>query len=384
MSASTELKVGSFVIASAALALGGVIALGSGSLFKETALIETSTTDSVDGLQVGSPVKYRGVPIGEVAAIAFADRYYPDEIDADKFDFASPVVIRMKVRLDVFGPQKTEVFTKDLESGVARGLRARMSSAGLTGGLFVELDLVDPTLFPARELAYRGDVPHVPSAPSKLNELITSVERITRNLAEVDFSSIGSKLATTIDGVDGMVRNRVDPMMVSARAFIDDLKGSNARMRQILDDPSIERTMAAVASLTGDLSDAVHPNAQGLREGLAEIPTLLKSAREASQKLEALVGSPQVARILEGLEDTTGRLGPTVEEYRMIGAQVSEFLERESYELRQLIGALRQTAQNLESLSGAARRDPAQVLFGKPPAPIDALAPAGPATPAAR
>jgi len=374
MSASTELKVGSFVIASVALALGGVIALGSGSLFKETAVIETSTTESVDGLQVGSPVKYRGVPIGEVSAIAFADRYYPDE-ETGEFDFASPVVIRMKVRLDVFGPEKTELFTNDLESGVTRGLRARMASAGLTGGLFVELDLVDPTQFVAKARPYESDIPYVPTAPSKLNELITSVERITRNLSEVDFASVGSKLETTIDGIDGMVRNRIDPMLVGARSFIDELRQSNAALQKVLNDPSIERTMSAVASLASDLSDAVHPNAQGLRDGLAEFPVLLKSAREASQRLEALAGSPQIARILDGLEGTTDRLAPTVDEYRIIGAQVSEFLERESYELRQLIGALRQTAQNLEALSGAARRDPGQVLFGKPPQPLDLAAP---------
>ena len=105
MSGTRELTVGVFVLASTALALGGVIAIGSGTLFKHTETIETSTTDSVNGLQIGSPVKYRGVPIGEVSSISFADRLYP--AGADDFDFASPVVIRMKVRLDVFGPEQS-------------------------------------------------------------------------------------------------------------------------------------------------------------------------------------------------------------------------------------------------------------------------------------
>ena len=52
MSASKEFKVGIFVIVSVALGLGGVIALGSGTMFKETAIIETSTSDSVNGLQI--------------------------------------------------------------------------------------------------------------------------------------------------------------------------------------------------------------------------------------------------------------------------------------------------------------------------------------------
>ena len=75
MSASKELRVGIFVIASTTLIFGGVIALGSGSLFKDSEIVETSTRESVNGLQNGSSVKYRGVPSGECKAESFADRW---------------------------------------------------------------------------------------------------------------------------------------------------------------------------------------------------------------------------------------------------------------------------------------------------------------------
>ena len=61
------------------------------------------------------------------------------------------------------------------------------------------------------------------------------------------------------------------------------------------------------------------------------------------------------------------RARATVAEYRTIGRQVQEFLASESYELRQLIEALRQTAENLEELSSSAKNDLGQTIFGDSP-----------------
>ena len=373
MSASTdfrakEFKVGIFVIASVSLGLGSVIALGSGTMFKQTAIIETSTTDSVNGLQIGSPVKYRGVPIGEVAAIAFADRFYNEQgTDDESFDFASPVVIRMKVRLDVFGPEQTGLFTKDLEGGVARGLRARLTSSGLTGGLFVDLDLKDPTQFVAVMPRYTPGYPYVPSAPSNLDQLIDRIGVIAANLSEVDFASIGASLHKTIDNVDGVVTRRVDPMLVDAKAFIDELRVSNDRVQKILADPAIEKTLADISAISGDVRGILGAGSGDLRAGIAEVPAMMKSAREAAEKLDAILASPKLAGILANLETTSGELPATVAEYRTIGRQVQEFLASESYELRQLIEALRQTAENLEELSSSAKNDLGQTIFGDSP-----------------
>lgn len=371
MSASTELKVGSFVIASTALVLGGVIALGSGSLFKDTEIIETSTMESVDGLQVGSPVKYRGVPIGQVDAISFADRFYPEDGEADaEFDYASPVVIRMKVRIDTFGPAQSDLFTKDIARGVERGLRARLASAGLTGGLFVELDVLDPTLFPQGKPAFDPAFPFVPSAPSRLDQMLTNIERITSNLSEVYFSSLGSSLRRTIDDIDSVVRRRVDGMLANADAFVGELRASNTRLREILDDPAIARTMDNAKAITDDLRGTVAPNAAGLREALAELPAMMRSARAAADRLDAIVQSPRVEEILGGLGDASKELGPTLREYRDLGGEASDFLSSQEAEIRELISALRQTARNLEAISDRMRSDAPQVLFGKPPAKV--------------
>lgn len=376
MSASKEFRVGLFVIVSTSLVLGGVIAIGSGSIFKDTEVIETSTTESVNGLQVGSPVKYRGVPIGEVTAISFADRWYPEHGGmGEYFDFGSPVVIRMKVRLDVFGPDSTHLFGENVESGVTQGLRARLTTAGLTGGLYVDLDLNDATLFPATKPPYTPAYAYIPSAPSRLDQLLDRINTIANNLSQTDFSSLASSFQRTIEDVDGTVKNQLNPMVANADKFITELRNSNQEIQKILADPAIAATLANMESVTAEVRVAFDGQGGDLKSAIEELPKMMKSAQEAAAQLEKMISGERVQRILENLDSATGELAPTVEEYRGIGEQVSILLQSEAYEIRQLVEALRKTAENLEELTARAKSDPGQVLFGKPAKPLPPGAP---------
>ena len=376
MSASKELKAGLFVIAATTLAVGGTIALGSGKLFKQTETIETSTTESVTGLQTGSSVRYRGVPIGEVSDIAFADRCYPDALSADDFDYASPVVIRMQVRVDVFGPERSELFTKDLARGVAKGLRARMKQEGLTGGIYVELDLLDPRQFPEPELACVPLYPYVPSAPSVLSELIANVELITTHLAELDFGGIGRSVDRVLKDIDTTVVGKVDPGIDEIRAFVADVRETNRRLQAIVDDPAIARTIANVESLSGDLAGAVGETKGAIRETIEGLPKILASLEQVVTRVDGFLDSDDMRSIVANLRAASCELGPAIGEYRDVGAAVQDFLASEMSEIRQLVAALAQAARNIAELTDSAKKDPPQVLFGAPPL---RLAPGAPA-----
>ena len=65
-SASHYFYVGVFVFATIAVALGGIILLGGRTLYQETTTVETYFRRTVQGLDLGAPVKFRGVQIGTV------------------------------------------------------------------------------------------------------------------------------------------------------------------------------------------------------------------------------------------------------------------------------------------------------------------------------
>ncbi|MEO5701316.1 MAG: MlaD family protein, partial [Casimicrobiaceae bacterium] len=64
-------KLGLFVIAGVGAAIALLLIIGSGRYFQPRVVIETYFNESVQGLDIGSKVKYRGVVIGDVTAISF-------------------------------------------------------------------------------------------------------------------------------------------------------------------------------------------------------------------------------------------------------------------------------------------------------------------------
>ena len=62
--------VGGFLVGAVVLAFGGILAFGSGNFFAKKMTCVAYFDSSVDGLDVGSPVKYRGVTLGTVGKIA--------------------------------------------------------------------------------------------------------------------------------------------------------------------------------------------------------------------------------------------------------------------------------------------------------------------------
>ena len=62
-------KLGLFVVVGLALAVATVTLLGAFSTYREVGLYVSYFDESVQGLEVGSPIKFRGVTIGTVGRI---------------------------------------------------------------------------------------------------------------------------------------------------------------------------------------------------------------------------------------------------------------------------------------------------------------------------
>ena len=76
--------IGAFVIGAIALTLTAVVLLGTGQFFNERVVVVTVFEGSVTGLEVGSPVEFRGVPVGTVKSIKAL-------YDPDRTSFVIPV-----------------------------------------------------------------------------------------------------------------------------------------------------------------------------------------------------------------------------------------------------------------------------------------------------
>src|SRR6476659_10571737 len=64
-------KLGLFVIGGIVAGVLVLVIIGTGRWFERRVIIETYFKESVQGLDIGSKLKYRGVTIGEVTRISF-------------------------------------------------------------------------------------------------------------------------------------------------------------------------------------------------------------------------------------------------------------------------------------------------------------------------
>jgi paraquat-inducible protein B len=176
--------IGMFILIGIILFTVAVVIFGSGNLFKETMVVETYFDGSVQGLNVGSPIKFRGIKIGEVSKLSLAGDVYEISQDIpDYYKYNVYVLVRCDLDLESFkrfASQEPEAREKNL-ARLARdsGLRIRIIPMGITGTAYLELDFVKPEFRKEPlDIVWVPENIYIPSVPGTL-------EQVTKALAEI-------------------------------------------------------------------------------------------------------------------------------------------------------------------------------------------------------
>jgi ABC-type transporter Mla subunit MlaD len=290
--------VGVFVLGAAALAVAAVLVFGSGRFFRHEVTLVSYFSGSVNGLVVGSPVKFRGVPIGSVSQIRLG------------LPGASPGDVRIPVwytvDVDTISGYQGRRFVLDrqrLDELIAAGLRAQLQTESfVTGVLFVGLDFF-PDSPVVRELTGQPEVFEVPVMPTTIERAMQTFDRLVKRVEALDLEGLVASAHRALDGVDNLARSpKVDDALValhdalasirrvtsalepSVTPTMKGLDATLAQARQVLIrvEPQLDQTLARVQELLG--SDA--PLAVGLASTLADLGEAARSIRDLADFLD--------------------------------------------------------------------------------------------------
>jgi paraquat-inducible protein B len=275
--------VGLFVLIGIVLIGSFTVILGGQDLFKEPILMETVFNESVQGLEVGSAVKLRGVQLGTVSEIGFARDYYPLESAQALLEHGDKIVVRMEVRDPPQADLSMEERLGNLGQFIDRGLRFRLATSGITGTSFVQADFVSPEKHPPMEFPWTSEHLYIPSAPSTMATITSAAERIFERLEDLDVEPVVQDL---------------DALLVSLRQAVDSL-----------DVPALQRELSATLEefrgLVRKVDGQVDPIATGVEGTLDDAQEALSIAAEDSpvrydlaRTLEELAAAARSIRIL--------------------------------------------------------------------------------------
>ncbi|MEN9901554.1 MAG: hypothetical protein RL651_218, partial [Pseudomonadota bacterium] len=175
-----------------------VLIFGAKNLFAKTMTVETYIKESVQGLDVGAPVRFRGVRIGQVSYIGLSGSLYEEDIAP--IQRRQYVVVRMTVeKLNYDNVEYIEKMVRD-------GMRAQIRGQGITGVNYIELDFVkDPNKLRELPFDWTPDYPVVPSQPSPVNVLLDNVEDALKNFNHLNLAKTQDEVNTLLVNLNGMV-----------------------------------------------------------------------------------------------------------------------------------------------------------------------------------
>jgi phospholipid/cholesterol/gamma-HCH transport system substrate-binding protein len=262
-------KLGLFVVSGLAIALGAIIALGLDRLNRDAFPVVTYFDESVQGLDVGSPVKFRGVTLGNVSTITVAPdhrhvevwmRIYKDESARMGFD---PEAIR-----DPY-------------------LRPQLAAAGITGVRFVQFDTFPPDRYPEPALGFeppeRYYMASVPSTLKSLEEVANEVLAKLPGLSDQvgDTLKEAKRALRTLSEVARWVQGDAGVKKVFA-TLEETARSLDAAIR----DAELARTTGAMRVAADSVNDAAG-KLGGQTGQLEETMRALREALEAVRSLAA-------------------------------------------------------------------------------------------------
>jgi paraquat-inducible protein B len=322
-SSAIYLRVGVLVLVGAALAVGFVLFLAGGRP-AATALYETYSRESVQGLDVGAAVRYRGVPIGRVTEIKLASAEYRQTQDSSFTEAFQLVVIRFSVDPALLGP------VERLDQMIDRGLRARITAQGITGVNYVELDFVTPDRFEVQAVPWVPRYPLIPSIPSTVAQVRNAAEQLAVRLSSVPLEELMHDLATllatlnrqTTEGDLAVTLREAARSATLLREGLEagelattmaELRSAAAAARALIEAPEIRATLGSTAAATADLRRA----AERLPAVMDSLERTLRSARGATADVQSVI-----APILSDLRATVANLRAATEQLRASPSQL--------------------------------------------------------------
>jgi ABC-type transporter Mla subunit MlaD len=342
-------KLGLFVIGAIISGAVLLIVIGSGRWFQPKLTIETYFNESVQGLDIGSKLKYRGVAIGEVTRIGFTYNKYQQEIPSNKRH--RYVLVEAQIEPKLLGGRVAAGDLTKPESAaleVDKGLRIRLAPQGITGTSYLEIDYVDPPP-PIIPIDWTPENTYIPSAPSTVTALLTAATEIMDHLRKLDldktFQHLNRLLVTSNERIAA-----IDTKTISQRT-----ERVLAKVETTLDNIDSKKLSTEAAALMGELRTS---NAE-LRKILANPATqkLPDDAGAAVARIREIVTDPRLANALANLARTLGRID------RILGGGETD--------LNVTIENLRQISDNLRDLTEETKRYPANLFFGAPPPPLE-------------
>jgi paraquat-inducible protein B len=351
--------IGGFVVLAVGIMAASVVIFGSGQYFKKTEEYVLYFEEPVTGLNIGAPVLFRGVQIGQVKKIIL-------RAQVKEFTFQTAVFIEVyPERFELIGGGIERLDPKKrVPILVERGLRAQLVTLSLiTGQLGIQADIFPGKPAVSRKVAMDEKYIEIPTIPSTL-------ARLGKELEELDVKELEAHLQSALAGADRLLNSpdltagihEFKGVMQDARGL---LQNANAKVNTLTDN--LNRTIGDADKLVRNVDDQVKPLSEKAQKAIDDADTLVKNVddqvKPLSESMQATLSDAQKAIDLAS-KDLHAALNQAQNTLVSVDNLIGEDSDTR-YKLNQALGAIAAASNSLGSLTDYLEEHPEALLQGK-------------------
>ena len=279
--------VGLFVLIGIACGVVIIVWLSASQYLQKGKTYATYFDESVQGLQIDSSVKYRGVDIGMVDKIRVAPDY-----------------------------RLIEVIMKINYAGNLDNTIAKLKTVGITGIVYVELDhRKTGDIANSPKMTFTPEYPVIPSNSSDIKQIFSDIDSVMEQIKQVDFKGISEQVKITDQNINTFVNG--DEMKRIIKNF--DTMAANL-------DSAADKVNKIVSN--GKIDDILDDT----RESVKEAKIAIKKIKEEANALNIAETSDKANRLIDNVSRKakliTEELQTTSENLRRASENLDEVLER--------------------------------------------------------
>lgn len=339
------MAIGGFLMGGIALLITALLVFGGGQFFKPKMHWVVYFETSLNGLNVGAPVKVQGVQVGIVKEIEL-------QLDRNKQKLMKPVVLEIEpwrlaspdgspFDLSLLPGRERHA---ELKKMIDAGLRARLEVQSiLTGLLYVDLDFHPEQPVRLTGLSYKG-MPEVPSITPTVDEVKATLEDVVKKIRSMPLDKMVADVSATVADLRKLVSS--EETQKSQAALTRALQNAESLLSRLDKQlpgfiDRMDKTMGTIGQSSMDISVTAKTTTAVVRDLQGNTGPMMKAAEQTLLKATDALESTRIAA--ENIADTTA----------------------DDSNLQGSVTELTKAAQSLRVLTDYLERHPDSLLFGK-------------------
>lgn len=299
-SKNTSFAIGAFIVGAIALIFVALLFFSGGRFFSEKERVIMYFEGSVQGLQVGAPVKLKGVELGQITDIQI-------NFQNDNKTIVNAVTADLVIkRINSKGARITSSF---FDEAIKNGMRAQLNfQSFLTGLLYVELDFYPDTPIKLYEL--QKDYRELPT-------VATQFEELSKSFAEIDIKGIArhvDEFAVELNNIvkSGEIQTTIKNINRAAVSIEKTSSNVNLKVTQLTQN--IESTRAQIDKLLAELNARTPELAKSVEKSLKDLSYSLEQVNKTAASIDSTVSED--APLMNQLNTTLNEISRSAQAFR--------------------------------------------------------------------